>query len=152
MINQKNFPIDGVVLFSRILIASRFISSTIIRSGIWNPSVHVWDWTLADFQGKGIPSATIALALAFAWQTIGGLLILIGFKTRFACVMVALFVIATNFMFHRFWAVDDEQKVNFLTQFFKDVAVLGGIFLLMVTGPGKYSLDERLRRRKSSDD
>lgn len=142
---------DYLILLGRILIACRFISSAIIRSGLWNPQVGLWFWTIADFNQKGIPYANIALVFALIWQFIAGLLIALGFKTRIGCIMAVIFVVGTNVMFHRFWAGSLESRLAFLTQFMKDLAIIGGVILVYAVGPGRCSLDRRFAKTKPNE-
>lgn len=81
--------------------------------------------------------------LFFAWATIavealGGLAILIGFKTRLAAYVLAAFCIGTALVAHF-----DFADQNQMTQFLKNLGLAGGFLLLAGTGAGAISVDGR---------
>ena len=73
-----------------------------------------------DSQGYGI---------AFA-------LVLVGYRTRWAALAIAAFIVPLLVFFHPFWANAGE-----MTSFFKDLAIMGGFLYIAATGAGRYSLD-----------
>ncbi len=81
-------------------------------------------------------------------EFIGGVMILAGFATRYAALMILAFTIIASFSSHAFWAhtVPAERAQHF-THFFKNLTMKGGLLLLFITGAGRYSLDTILRRR-----
>lgn len=92
------------------------------------------DFSFADPIGIG---ETPTLVIAVFAEFISPILIIIGFKTRFATIFPALTMIVAAFIFH----ADDPWK----NQEFPLLYLVGfaGIFLL---GGGKYSLDWRLKK------
>jgi len=79
---------------------------------------------------------------------IGGLALIFGFATRYAAVVMTIFMLVATFSSHRYWdfsdaAVRRAQDSNF----YKNMAILGGIFFLFVCGAGRFSLDAWLRKR-----
>ena len=91
---------------------------------------------------KGIPFAQIALALTFIIEIAGGLMIVIGWKARWAALAICLFLIPATLIFHNFWAVDAAQFQNQLNHFLKNVCILGGMLYIMAFGSGPLSLDK----------
>jgi putative oxidoreductase len=77
-----------------------------------------------------------------------GVLIVTGFKTRCASLLMILFVIVATGISHRFWEFADAARRAQESQFFKNLAIIGGFVLLFVTGPARYSVDTLLRSRK----
>ena len=80
---------------------------------------------------------------------IGGLAIIFGLTTRYAALVMLGFTIVTAFSSHTFWAVPASQAANQEGHFWKNVTLMGGLILLFVTGPGRYSLDGLLMRKAS---
>jgi putative oxidoreductase len=68
----------------------------------------------------------------------GGLLVLVGLKTRWAAVALAGFCLLTGVVFH--------LAVGETIEFQKNIAMAGGFLLLAVFGPGVWSIDGRLGR------
>jgi putative oxidoreductase len=83
-------------------------------------------------QGVGLPlfTATIALQLG------AGLAIASGLLTRLGAIGLGLFCLATALLFHTNLASQNE-----LLHFEKDLAIAGGMFVLAMSGAGKFSLD-----------
>lgn len=73
-----------------------------------------------------------------AIKVLGGLAVLVGFKTRYAAYAIAAFAIGSALLGHTNWA--DASEFN---NFFKNVAIAGGFLALSVAGPGALSVDKR---------
>lgn len=89
--------------------------------------------TLAIMRAAGLEPASLLLPLTLALELGGGLLV--AFGRRFAmpaALTLAAFTVATNIVFHRFWAIDSAQAALQLSLFFKNVSIVGG--LLFVAG------------------
>jgi putative oxidoreductase len=92
----------------------------------------------AGYFGKvGLPMPDLLVWLVIATELVGGLLILIGWKTRVVAWIMAIFTVATAVIGHKFW-VDPSQA----TQFLKNLAIAGGFIMLAYAGPGRISADK----------
>ena len=92
----------------------------------------------AGYFGKlGLPMPDLLVWLVIAVELVGGLLILIGWKTRLVAWIMAIFTVATAVIGHKFW-VDPSQA----TQFLKNLAITGGFIMLAFAGPGRLSADK----------
>jgi putative oxidoreductase len=92
----------------------------------------------AGYFGKvGLPMPDLLVWLVIATELVGGLLILIGWKTRIVAWIMAIFTVATAVIGHKFW-VDPSQA----TQFLKNLAIAGGFLMLAYSGPGRISADK----------
>ncbi|HEY6022928.1 MAG TPA: DoxX family protein [Pseudolabrys sp.] len=76
----------------------------------------------------------------------GGLCVLVGYKTRWAAIVMIIFVILTLFVAHNFWVMEGASRTGNQVNFYKNLAIIGGLLLLYVHGPGRYSLDSRFAR------
>jgi putative oxidoreductase len=88
----------------------------------------------------GVPGATLPLAIAV--ELGGALMIVAGFQTRVAALMLAAFCIATALLFHTRLGVRNE-----LLHFEKDFAIAGGFLVLAALGGGAWSVDAWMSRR-----
>ncbi len=90
-----------------------------------------------------MPLPTLGAVLALVVEIAGSLALLLGWGTRLAAGVLALFTLAASFFFHAYWAVPADQA--FVTQllFFKNIAVVGGLLVLAAQGAGGWSLDAR---------
>lgn len=57
-----------------------------------------------------------------------------------------LFLIPTTFLFHDFWNLSGGAQMGQMAAFMKNLAIGGGLSLLVAYGPGRYSIDHALRR------
>jgi putative oxidoreductase len=99
--------------------------------------------TAALMASKGLPMVDILLPLTIAVELGGGLLLALGWKARWAAAALFLFLIPTTLIFHQFWGIDPKlvqmQKIHFL----KNIAIMGGMLLVLAIGAGAWSLDRR---------
>ena len=73
----------------------------------------------------------------------GGLALLLGFHTRAAALLLFLYLIPTTLVFHNFWAYPPEQQQLQMIMFLKNLAIMGGLGMLVSFGPGPLSLDAK---------
>jgi len=76
-------------------------------------------------------------------QLIGGLLVIVGYKTRHALLALAGFTIVAGNMFHHQFYIPAEE-----IQFFKDYSLTGALLFMFAYGAGPVSLDALLSRAK----
>src|SRR6202046_3532641 len=69
--------------------------------------------TTEMIRAAGLPLPSLALALAVAVELGGGLLLVVGFRTRTVAAVLAVFALATALSFHRNFA-DQNQMIHFL--------------------------------------
>jgi len=58
-----------------------------------------------------------------------------------------LFTLIASFSTHDYWAFPPAQAYNNFIHFWKNVSMMGGMLLLLVTGPGRYALDAKVAWR-----
>ena len=76
-------------------------------------------------------------------EIVAALMLIFGWQTRLAAWALLAFVIVATLVGHRFWSGDPAQYVNQLNHFLKNLAIIGGLLLLAVHGPGRAALDRR---------
>ena len=124
---------DLVLLLSRLLLSLIFLhEGSSLAANITA--------TIDTFATLGL-SAPVALAV-IALQIGAGLSVATGFLSRLGALALGLFCVATAFLFHTNFASQNE-----LLHFEKDLAIAGGMFVLMVSGAGSISIDNLLKRR-----
>lgn len=74
-------------------------------------------------------------------EILGGLSLLFGFKTRLGATILLLFLIPTTLIFHAFWNYDGAMRTMQMIEFLKNLAIFGGLFYVVVCGPGRLSID-----------
>ena len=68
-----------------------------------------------------------------------------GLGTRYAALLLALFTVAAALLAHRYWALPLQEQAGQANNFFKNIAIIGGLLALFVAGPGRFSIDRRGR-------
>jgi putative oxidoreductase len=73
-----------------------------------------------------------------------GIAIVLGLLTRPLAVLLGLYTLATALLGHPFWTMSGVEQVGAEINFFKNVSIMSGLFVLYLTGAGRFSLDEKL--------
>ena len=97
--------------------------------------------TVGYIASKGVPMPELAAAAGVGVELGLGLLVLVGFQTRWAALGMALFTLVISFIFHNFWGVPAEQVMAQSQQFFKNMAIVGGLLTVAAWGAGAWSVD-----------
>ena len=95
----------------------------------------------------GMPGGMATAYLSIEIEIVGAIAILVGLGTRYAILVLTLFVIIASFYGHRYWEADAAQLRNQTVHFYKNVSIVAGYLLLFITGPGRYSLDHMLGKK-----
>lgn len=128
---------DIVLLMSRLLLAWIFVHEGVFLGTNFDAaSVSVWKLGVPPF----LLISTIVLQLA------AGTAIAVGWYARFGATALGIFCLATAVLFHTNFANRNE-----MLHFEKDLAIAGGLFLLTLRGPGRWSIDDFLNRKKSAE-
>ena len=115
------------------LLARIFLSAIFIWSGI-NKILHPIA-TQENMSAHGMPLTSVFLVGAIALEILGGLSVLLGIKTRWGAAMLIVFLIPATLIFHTNFSTEIEQAM-----FFKNIAMLGGLLMLIQYGGGNLSL------------
>lgn len=103
----------------------------------------------ASLAGRGVPQSSMWAVIGATVEFVGGLLIVTGFRTRDASLLMILFVIVATGISHRYWEYAEAARRLQESQFFKNLAIIGGFLVLAMTGAGRFSLDALLQRRRT---
>jgi putative oxidoreductase len=125
---------DGVILVARVLLVVLFLLFG------WR-KLTGFDGTVAYFTQGGVPMPAVAAVVAVVMEFFGGLALLLGVGTRPIAVVLAFYTLATAFLGHQYWTMTGAAQAGAMINFYKNVSIMGGFFLLYVTGAGKYSVD-----------
>lgn len=127
---------DVAALVGRILLAALFVPAGFGK-------LMGFAGTVGYIASVGLPLPQVAAVVAILVELGLGLALLVGFKTRWAAIGIALFTLVATFSFHNYWAMAaDKAFVNQL-MFFKNIAVVGGLLVVWAFGPGRLSIDKR---------
>ena len=113
----------------RLLLAMMFVMSGFSK-------ISNFAGTQGYMEAMGVPGAVLPLAIAL--EVLGGLAIILGWKTKIASVALAGFCVVSAALFH-----NDFSNQSEMIMFMKNITIAGGFLLLVAHGPGAYALDNR---------
>jgi len=79
--------------------------------------------------------------LIAALELIGGLAILIGFKTRCVAWGLIIYLLIATYFGHPFWLLEGAARGANQAHFYKNLGLIAAYLMLIVAGPGRYSID-----------
>jgi putative oxidoreductase len=120
---------DFAALIGRIMIAALYVPAGFSKIGGFSG-------TAGYIASKGLPLPEVGAAIAIVVELVAGLMLVVGWKTRWAALALAAFTLVASFIFHPYW-----QNAAEFNAFWKNIAVVGGLLLLYAFGPGRLSLD-----------
>ena len=127
-LGKRNTMLDNVVLLAgRLLLAWIFVHEGVFL-------ITNFDAASAGMAKLGVPG--LALIPTIALQLLAGIAIAVGWHARLGAAMLGLFCLATAVLFHTNFANRNE-----LLHFEKDLAIAGGMFVLMLGGAGRFPVD-----------
>lgn len=112
--NKKEEKKNIILLTGRILIVVMFLTFTVQKNFL-----------------------TVILVL------FGTLLIAIGYKTRFASVLLLTILFVYNMIINNYWFYKRGKRDLLKYEFFQNLSIMGGLLLAVNTGAGQHSLDEK---------
>jgi putative oxidoreductase len=114
---------------ARLLMASLFIWDGIVQ--LRNPG-----GTAKYFASVHIPFPEISVWISIVIHLLGGLAVLVGFKTRWAAAVLCLVCLGTAFGVHL-----PIADTNNMLHFYKNLAMAGGFLYMIDYGAGAISID-----------
>ena len=133
------------ILMSIVFIVFGYLQFTNIAGYAANPSVL----KVVALTG-GVLSPTVIAYLVAAIDLLGGILILIGFQTHRTALVLIIFCICTLFIAHNFWTMEGPARAGNMGNFYKNLALIGGLLLLMNSGHGAYSVDAKMAKTSAT--
>lgn len=127
------------LLVGRLLLAFLFLPAGIAK-------LNGFAGTVGYITSVGLPMPQVAAALALVVEIGGGVALILGLYTRWAALALALFTLVASFVFHAYWAAPADAQAMVQLLFNKNIAVVGGLFILAACGAGAWSLDAKRAR------
>lgn len=121
-------------LLGRILVSFIFIFAGIYKI------IHFQEYAqMLGQQGMGM--VKVLLTISILLEVLGGLSVLLGWFTRTGAILLMITLLPATFLVHSFWNYAGPEYADQLMNFLKNIAIYGGLVLLIAHGPGKWSLD-----------
>ena len=127
-----------VEVFGRIFISALFLIEAIRK--FFNP-----DMSMIYMSDHGVPEFLFYPSIAF--EIIIPLLLIVGYKTRIAASLLTVFVLTVTLIFHSHHIITDSMQ---LTIFLKNLAIIGGLLIIISNKPQICSVDYYLESKKGN--
>jgi len=130
---------DGLLLVSRILLMLLFVIFG------WE-KLFAYSQTVGYFAKIGVPMPGFATLIAVVMEFFVGLALILGLLTRPLAIVLAIYTLGTALLGHHFWTLPAGMpRVEAEINFYKNVSIIAGLFLLYLTGAGNYSIDSKIK-------
>lgn len=123
-------------LVGRLLLALLFLPAGLSK-------ISGFAGTVGYIASSGMPLPTVSAVVAIVIEVGAALALVVGWQTRWAALLLALFTLVASFFFHNFWALPADQAFMQQLMFFKNIAVVGGLLTLAAWGAGALSMDAK---------
>ena len=123
----------AIELTGRILLGHIFLLAGLNKLGAG------YAGTAGYMDSMGVPGGLLPLVIAV--EIIGGLMVILGFKVKWAAYALAGFSLLAGIIFHSNFA-DQMQMILFM----KNASIAGGLLLLSTYGAGELSIDNKLTK------
>lgn len=71
---------------------------------------------------------------------LGGVLVLLGYRSSFGAILLLLYWVPVTFIVHSWWNDPIELQRAGSIDFMKNMAIIGGLLMVFVNGSGRYSI------------
>jgi len=85
---------------------------------------------------------------AILFLLMGGTMVLLGYRSSLGAILLLMYWIPVTFIVHDFWAYPEDQIRLQKILFMKDMAIIGGLLMLLGKGSGRYSVKRLLATTK----
>ena len=99
-----------------------------------------FDGTVGYIASQGLPAPQLLAIAAIFMEIGGGLMLVLGWRARWGAAALFVFTALAALLFHNFWSVPAEQAQIQMIMFMKNIAIMGGLLLVLVHGSGQLSL------------
>ena len=123
-----------IEFFGRLLLSTLFLVEGIGK-------ISIQEEVIMFMEDYGVPE--ILFVPATVLEILFPLLLIIGYKTKWAASIMALFTFTVAIIFH----TDFNEGMQMIF-FLKDIAIAGGFMIIVAYGPSKISLDYYFNSKK----
>ena len=120
------------------LIGRVFLSALFLIEGVGK--LFTQEQVITYMEDYGVPGMLFIPAVVV--EILFPLLLIVGYKTRLAALVMALFTLIVAIIFHTDFS-DGMQLISFL----KNLAIAGGFMIIIAYGSNKFSIDHFLKSK-----
>jgi putative oxidoreductase len=129
---------------SPVLIGRIFLATIFMITGVGK--FLNWSGNLAYLEAETpLTGAPILIGIAAVIEIVAGLSILTGTLARIGALVLFGYLAVVTYFFHDFWLLSGAERQLQMIMFLKNLSIMGGLLLLVGFGPGRASLDTKLK-------
>ncbi len=129
---------DFLILIGRILLAWVFV-------GVAYGAITNFAGSVAYFTSQKLSPPELWTWVALLLELLISVSLILGIGTRYGAILVFVFVVVATAIAHRYWEYPaGPQQIGQYNNFLKNISIMGGALLILVTGGGRFSLDRML--------
>ena len=124
---------DIFTLIGRVLISGVFLWAAYEKITHWNQ-------TLAYMKAKNVPQLNLILPVSVGLKIAGGLSVFLGWHAHLGALLLLIVTIPSLLYMHDWWKKQGAERQMEKLFFLKDVAIIGGVFMILALGAGHFGL------------
>ncbi len=130
---------DITDLTGRIFLSAIFIFEAI-------DSALYFEKTKETMTGYGLNwNQDMLLSGAIFLLTVGGIMVLLGYRSSLGAIMLIMYWVPVTFIVDDFWNFNTQIELRLKSiTFMKNMAIIGGLLMLIGKGSGRYSIKRLL--------
>ena len=127
---------DGLMLTARLLLVLLYL-----RFGLGK--LFTFSATVDYMASAELPAPFLMTSIALAMELGVALAIALGYYTRPPALALLCYTLLAAVIGHPYWNMGGAARYDSMINFYKNISIAGGLMLLIVAGPGRYSFDKR---------
>lgn len=143
MLTNSNIRYGLPPFAARLLVVAEFLIAV-------NGKISGWDSQAAYMASHGMTHIAPLLGAALAIELGGSLCLIAGFQTSAAAAVMFVYLAIVSLRLHDFWNMTGNAAGGNMTQFFKNLGMMGGLLMIAVYGAGRWSLDHWYANRRAA--
>lgn len=124
---------DIFSLIGRVLIGGVFLWAAYEK-------IKHWSVTMSYMKAKNVPQMNIVVPTSIGLKIAGALSLLLGWHAHLGAFVLLVVTAASTLYLHNFWAKEGSDRNIEKLLFMKEVAVMGGLFMILALGGGHFGL------------
>jgi putative oxidoreductase len=122
-------------LIGRLVLAWFFLSQALT-------SAHQWHATVLMMAMNRVPAPELMLALSLLVMIVGALSLIAGFNARVGALLLFAYMVIASVAMHPYWKLSDPAvRLSDYEIFARNIAIAGGLLILVGSGPGPFAVD-----------
>ncbi len=86
--------------------------------------------------------------MAVSVLVVGAIFLFIGYRTKFAAILLLCYWLPLTFIVHSFWNDPDDIRRIQSIFFMRNIAIVGGLLMIYIHGSGRFSVRRLLDNRR----